>query len=193
MTKQPTVLTPIIERAPVQPLPPLSERERIHVAAMTAIAQMQLGADITITDEDEVAAQQMIMDGRMPTTYERTKPGLIIKLEALLSEYDYQIVHDAVLLRTYVTNRLIEESNDPDPKNRLRALEMLGKITDVGLFTERKEITVTRRTDAELEKELKESLVILLNPEDITDVTDFEEVEFTEPTPDDIDDAIDSL
>lgn len=158
--------TPFIERVPITPLPPLSERERVHVAAITAIAEYQLGANLEITEEDEVLARQMVQDGRMPTRYELKKPGLVVKLEALLAEYDYKIIDEAVKLRTYVTNRLIEESNDKDPKNRLRALEMLGKITDVGLFTERKEIVITSKTDADLEKELRESLTILLNPSD---------------------------
>jgi hypothetical protein len=197
MATEHQVHVPIIERVKIASLPPLSERERIHVCAMTAIAELQLGADINISEEDDALAQQIVVDGRAPTSYERTKPGLIIKLEALLSEYDYQVVHDAVLLRTYVTNRLILESNDPDPKNRLRALEMLGKISDVGLFADKKEITVTHKSDAELEKELKESLAILLDPKDITDVTEFEEVPPPEPSPeptaDDIDDAIEDL
>ena len=158
--------TPFIERVPITPLPPLSERERVHVAAVTAIAEFQLGANLEITEEDEVLARQMVQDGRMPTRHEIKKPGLVVKLEALLAEYDYQIIDEAIKLRTYVTNRLIEESNDKDPRNRLRALEMLGKITDVGLFTERKEIVITSKTDADLEKDLRESLTILLNPSD---------------------------
>jgi len=102
----------------------------------------------------------------MPTRHELTKPGLVVKLEALLAEYDYQIIDEAVKLRTYVTNRLIEESDDKDPKIRMRALEMLGKITDVGLFTERREVVITTKSDADLEKDLRESLTILLNPAD---------------------------
>jgi hypothetical protein len=158
--------TPFIERVPITPLPPLSERERVHVAAITAIAEFQLGAEFEITEEDEVLARQMVQDGRMPTKYELKKPGLVVQLEALLAEYDYQIIDEAIKLRRYVTNRLIAESDDKDPKIRMRALEMLGKITDVGLFTERKEVIITTKTDADLEKDLRESLTILLNPED---------------------------
>jgi len=158
--------TPFIERVPIIPLPPLSERERVHVAAVTAIAEFQLGADLEITEEDEVLARQMVQDGRMPTRHEITKPGLVVKLEALLAEYDYQIIDEAVKLRTYVTNRLIEESDNSDPKIRMRALEMLGKITDVGLFTDRKEVIITNKSDADLDKDLRESLTILLNPAD---------------------------
>jgi len=161
-----TEYTPFIERVPITPLPSLSERERVHVAAITAVAEFQLGANLEITEEDEVLARQMVQDGRMPTRHEITKPGLVVKLEALLAEYDYQIIDEAIKLRTYVTNRLIEESDDNDPRIRMRALEMLGKITDVGLFTERKEVIITNKSDADLDKDLRESLTILLNPAD---------------------------
>jgi hypothetical protein len=44
--------------------------------------------------------------------------------------------------------------DDPDPKVRLKAVEMIGKIADVGLFAERTEITIINKTTEELEKEL---------------------------------------
>lgn len=163
---------PIIERVPILPLPALSERERIHVAAVTAIAEIQLGADVEVTEQDKNIARQIMRDGRRVTKTELAKPGIILHLEALLEEYDHEVVHDAKRLRTYVTNRLLEESNHDDPKVRLRALENLGKISDVGLFTERKELVITQRSEKELEAELRENLSLLLNPEDIIDVTE---------------------
>lgn len=193
MDAEPELLTPFIERVPITPLPPLSERERVHVAAVTAIAEFQLGAPLEITEEDEVLARQMVQDGRMPTRHELTKPGLVVKLEALLAEYDYKIIDDAIKLRTYVTNRLIEESDDKDPKIRMRALEMLGKITDVGLFTERKEVVITNKTDADLEKDLRESLTILLNPEDYTEDVNEVVVEAVPVRMSDVSDALDEL
>ena len=36
-----------------------------------------------------------------------------------------------------VTNKLVLESENPDPRIRMRALELLGKISDVGLFSEK--------------------------------------------------------
>jgi hypothetical protein len=200
MDEDDIILTPFLERVPITPLPPLSERDRIHVAAMTAIAEAQLGADVRVTEEDEVLAQQMFSDGRMPTTRERTRSGMILKLDALLTEYDYVLIDDAARLRTYVTNRLIEESNDPDPKNRLRALELLGKMGTVGLFTERKEILITNRTSADLTGELRDTLTLLLDPADVRDVTDLDEYtsESSLPVPEyldmgSVDSAIDAL
>lgn len=162
---------PIIERVPITPLPALSERERIRVAALTAIAEIQLGAEVEVTEEDRNLARQIMMDGRRVTKAELAKPAVILHLEALLESYDYDVVQDAKRLRAYVTNRLLEESNNPDPKIRLRALENLGKISDVGLFVERRELVVSQKSEQELEAELKERLSQLLNPEDVIDVT----------------------
>ena len=159
-------IIPPIERVPIEPLPPLSERERIHAAAMTAISLFQLGDEsITMTEEDENIARDAFTEGRKLTPYEMQMPGVVMKLDALLSEYDYSIIEDANRLRNYVVNRLIEESTDK--KNGLRALELLGKLSDVGLFTDRKEVLITHQSTEDLEKRLQESLTILLAPEDV--------------------------
>ena len=66
---------------------------------------------------------------------------------------------------TLVTNKLILESDNADPRVRIRALELLGKITDVGLFTEKTEITVTHQSTEELRKSLREKFNKIMNPE----------------------------
>jgi len=82
-----------------------------------------------------------------------------------LSEYDTVIVKSAHQLRTYVTNKLIIDSANPDPRIRLKSLEMLGKISDVGLFTDKTEITMRHRPTEELEQMLRERLTKVLEAE----------------------------
>ena len=65
-----------------------------------------------------------------------------------------QVAKDAAQLRTVATNKLIELMSDPDPKIQIRAIELIGKIADVGLFAERTEITIGTRSTEDLEKEL---------------------------------------
>jgi hypothetical protein len=48
--------------------------------------------------------------------------------------------------------------DDPDPKVRLRSIELIGKIADVGLFAERTEITITTKSTEDLEAELSKLL-----------------------------------
>lgn len=157
-------------------IPPLDEyapesmnitgtREKIHAAAMTACAMLALGDDeideVEIKDGRDLA-RIIFRDGRDPTPTELQRPAVVLHLEALLSEYDYEVLRDATQIRQYVTNRLLEESSpDKDPKQTLKALQMLGNITEVGLFTERHEITVKQQTTEELEDKLKQALEII--------------------------------
>ena len=90
-------------------------------------------------------------------------------VDSLLSAYDMAVVRDAKRLRNYITNKLIIESENPDPRIRMRALELLGKISDVGLFTERTEITVNNRSTVELETSLREKLRRLMGTDTAED------------------------
>jgi hypothetical protein len=45
----------------------------------------------------------------------------------------------------------------------MRALELLGKISDVGLFAERKEVTITHQNTTELQEKLRTKLEKLKN------------------------------
>jgi len=74
---------------------------------------------------------------------------------------------------------------------RIRALELLGKISDVGLFTDRTEVVVTHQSTDELRNKLREKLLKLKNPiEDYTDVVEIggetvdlnEELGFSDPS-----------
>jgi hypothetical protein len=106
----------------------------------------------------------------------------------MLSDYDHQVVQEAVQLRRYVTNKLIEDTGLSDPRHRLRALELLGKISDVGLFSDKTEITVKNVTAEDLEAQIKSKLfkilgnnqpvkdvyegeIIDMSPEDMKDIT----------------------
>tara|TARA_R110002073_G_scaffold103877_3_gene235162 strand:- start:559 stop:1407 length:849 start_codon:yes stop_codon:yes gene_type:complete len=84
-----------------------------------------------------------------------------VKLGTILSEYDKKVVEDSAQLRTYVTNKLVEASDCGDIKHELRALEMLGKISDVGLFAEKTEITVNHTADS-LEHAIKDKIARIL-------------------------------
>jgi hypothetical protein len=66
-----------------------------------------------------------------------------------------------------VTNRLLEESQNPDPRIRIRALELLGKHSDVGLFTDRSEVTITHQSTDELKARLRSKLQRLIQKPDL--------------------------
>jgi hypothetical protein len=83
----------------------------------------------------------------------------------LLNEYDKVVVKSASQIRTYVTNKLIAETANPDPRIRMKSLELLGKISDVGLFTDKTEITMRHRPTEELEQMLRERLTRVIEGE----------------------------
>jgi hypothetical protein len=72
---------------------------------------------------------------------------------------------------------------------RIRALELLGKITDVGLFTERSEVTITHQSTEDLRKTLREKFNRILN-KDVQDAVVIDDIDvdkelgITRDTPD---------
>jgi hypothetical protein len=96
-------------------------------------------------------------------------PASLQNIRTYLDEYGRAVVNHAIELRHTVTNRLIEESQNPDPRIRIRALELLGKVSDVGLFTDRTEVTITHQTTDELRIKLRAKLQRLINPPAIQD------------------------
>jgi septum formation topological specificity factor MinE len=153
-----------------------STYEKARVACQTALQLNQMGMPIEVDEDDELFAQQ-VFSGEIPkpTTKQIFKPGVAVKLGAILEEYDVEIAKSSAQLRTVATNKLIELIDDPDPKVRLKAVEMIGKIADVGLFAERTEITITTKSTEELEKELMSVLKDYVDVE-AKEVKDVDEV-----------------
>lgn len=142
------------------------------------------GVSTEPTELDKVAARAAMHTAVSSASPENPTPGHTHQittsasakyLKSILSEYDQAVVQSAVQIRTYVTNKLIEETTNPDAKIRIRALELLGKVGDVGLFVERSEITVKHKTTVELEASIKDRVAKLLEikskREQVEDVT----------------------
>lgn len=79
-------------------------------------------------------------------------------LDELLFKYSNNVIEDATRLKTYVTTRLIEESDGEKASDRLNALEKLGKLSQLGMFADKVEISVTHRTTDQLKEELNKKL-----------------------------------
>jgi hypothetical protein len=101
-------------------------------------------------------------------------PASLIMVRSVLDEFGHAVVEKATHIRHLVTNKLILESDSPDPKVRIRALELLGKISDVGLFSDRTEITITHQSTDELKQTLRDKLNKLRAKMDVVDVTPVE-------------------
>jgi hypothetical protein len=71
-------------------------------------------------------------------------------------------------VRSALTNKLLELANCGDPRFELKALELLGKHSDIALFTERSEVTINYKNSSDLETAIKERVKRLLNAKDVT-------------------------
>jgi len=148
-------------------------REKAHAMFRTVEELVSHGASAEVTQEDKAESHRIMATEKMPHAREM-RSGTIINLEAILSEWDEEVLDVSRRLRNYVTNKLIMESVDPDPKQRIKALELLGKTANVGLFAERMDINVTHRTVNDIEAELRRTLELYGATPDIEDVEPIE-------------------
>ena len=146
--------------------PTFESLETRVAAAMAALVDTNnLPAPNEVSETDKHKAREVFIGNELASDDDLSSPGMVVYLQSLLSEYDTVIVKSAHQLRTYVTNKLIIDSANPDPRIRLKSLEMLGKISDVGLFTDKTEITMRHRPTEELEQLLRERLTKVLEAE----------------------------
>jgi hypothetical protein len=91
-------------------------------------------------------------------------PAAVQHLTGMLTAYDWEFVHQAKEIRGYAVAKIMEETKHPDARIRLKALDMLGKVTEVALFTDRVEITQKDASETEIEQRLRERLAKFLLP-----------------------------
>ena len=139
----------------------LSQRVNAMFASLSEVAD-----EVEVSNEDISIARNAFLGTVPATATTLSSPGTVVHLKAILDEYDKAVVQSAAQLRTYVTNRLIQDSTHPDPRVRLKCYELLGKISDVGLFTDKTEVTLKHRPTEELEQLLRERLMKTINADD---------------------------
>lgn len=98
-------------------------------------------------------------------------PEAVQRLVGMLSAYDWEFVQQAKQIRGYTVAKLVEETEHPNANIRLKALVALGKVTEVGLFTEKIEVKKEEMSDVELETRIKEKLNRFMGVIDVVDVT----------------------
>jgi hypothetical protein len=146
-------------------------QDNARVAAGTAALMAELGMPFEMTEEDEKLAHDLFKQvdkQKHKTASDQYNPAALyqgnvaLKLSALLNEYDQRVVLDATQARTYITNRLLEISSCGDARYELKAIELLGKLSDVGAFTEKSEVTITHRTSDDLKTAITDKINRLL-------------------------------
>jgi hypothetical protein len=97
-------------------------------------------------------------------------PQAVRHLVTMLTAYDWEFVERAKELRGYTVAKILEECENPSANIRLKALSLLGKVTEVGLFTEKIEIKKEQLSDNELELRIKEKLNRFMGVVDVVDI-----------------------
>jgi hypothetical protein len=148
---------------------------KANAAAETARFLHEKGLEIEANAEDKDVAAALAVSyaenpektskAATPKRVANLTPATLLMTDRILKDFGHSVVKSATQVRHLVTNKLIEESENPDPRIRIRALELLGKISDVGLFAEKSEVTITHQTTDDLKEKLREKLTRLVNPE----------------------------
>lgn len=152
-------------------------RDRAKAAVETIKEIISLGGEVEVTEEDRTTARSAVSE-TAPLRISEKNAGMLVHLEAILGEYDKELLNSAIRMRTYVTNKLLLETIDEDARIRLKALELLGKTSAVGLFSDRLEVNVTHRTVEQVDQELEGMLEKYLGP--VEEVPDQELDKFVE-------------
>ena len=106
-------------------------KEKAEAACRTAAL---LGFDDDYDDKDVAEAEEAILAAIDPDetkqkqalkASEQFKTSTYYAAKGVLNEYAVRVVDNATQIRLLVTNKLLLESDNPDPKIRLKALELL--------------------------------------------------------------------
>jgi hypothetical protein len=145
--------------------------DEIAVAGNTAELLVDLGAPLNVSEKDAAKEKELlhaVASAKKPSNLKT--PSTAFAAAAFLRTYGQQLAMDAASARAAITNKLLEIANCGDARYELKALELLGKHSDIGIFTERSEITVNYKDPDDLEKAIKDRVKRLLNATVVNEV-----------------------
>ena len=145
--------------------------DEIAVAGNTAELLVDLGAPLDVSEKDAAKEKELlnaVASAKKPANLKT--PSTAFAAAAFLRTYGQQLAMDAASARAAITNKLMEIANCGDARYELKALELLGKHSDIGIFTERSEITVNYKDPDDLEKAIKDRVKRLLNATVVNEV-----------------------
>jgi len=145
--------------------------DELTASANTAGLFDELGIPLEV-DPDTLAREKALIDGAIKGQHvgPLTNYATALGAKAFLQQYGQGLAMDVGQVRMALTNKLMEIANCGETKYELKALELLGKHSDIGLFKERSEINVNYNNPESLEAAIKERVKRLLDAE-VIDVT----------------------
>jgi len=150
----------------------------VHSARQTGLTpkQIRFAEEIAKGESKAGAYRKAYKSKGKPETQSRrgvelTNDGRIqAQIEAFQAAFEAQKYATPVHLRALTIHQLTKHALDEDfpPAQRMKALELLGKITEVALFTERREV-VHVSNPAEIKEKLMASLRLAISANGATD------------------------
>ena len=144
----------------------------LSAQAQTATFLQEMATPAHILEEDEKQAARdafaYAVNPNVPDNEANRRllklrtPEAVKHLAGMLTQYDWDYVEQAKEIRGYVVAKLMEETKHPDAKIRLKSLELVGKLTEIGSFQERITITKVDATTDELQDRIRSKLAALL-------------------------------
>ena len=106
--------------------------DQVAIAANTADILEELGAPIEVDDKTLKKEKALIKSALKDKNADalRTYPAAMAA-SAFIKNYGHNLAHDVMEVRAALTNKLLEIANCGDTKFELRALELLGKHSDI--------------------------------------------------------------
>lgn len=159
--------------------------------AQTLNAQKKTSDWLAQFDDDDEATLTKTQEEKVTDTFNaltRADPNAKNKLLQLdlpeeikaaigmVTAYQWKFVEQAENLRSLAVSKIVKEIEHPDARIRLKALEMLGKVTEVALFTDRVQVKTEEISDEELDKQIKDKLERYMGAVDVVDA-DVKDVE----------------
>lgn len=147
-------------------MPDLSPHEELEMRARTVKLLSDLtGQPIIPTEADKDAAREaahaMLSDPKNTPVLSKYSNPTLAYLAGMVAQHDTYVVQELAELKKFVVNRLVQETEDSNPKIRLTALRALGEIDGVDAFKKRSEVTHKTQSLEEVEQELLEKLAKL--------------------------------
>ena len=149
----------------------IASDEEVNTHAQTAAAREAF--KVVVSGQEDIDTKERLVALKTPEA--------VRHLTGMLAAYDWEFVEMAKEIRGYTVAKLVEETKSPNANIRLKALGLLGKVTEVGLFTDKIEVKKVDLTEEEIDRKLKEKLAKFMNVSD-AEYTDIEEIEVT-PVP----------
>ena len=152
-----------------------------QVATEQWLAELGVDDDSVVADQHQTEAARKAF-GSLTTNADTTEqkaslaelktPAAVRHLTGMLAAYDWQFIEMAQQLRGYTVAKILEETKSSNSNIRLKALIALGKVTEVGLFTEQIEVKKVEMSDAEVEQRIKDKLAKFMGVIDVVDVSE---------------------